>query len=150
LSELRVSVSTVFDGTVVKEVDGQPASSYNWLISGTRRLCGAAGGWRLSTATTVNMTSTDLIDEIRKRLDIVDIVTERIPVTGDAAVLTACCPFHHPAEASLYVNRRQGFFHCLSCGIGGDAIKFVERYDRVSYVEATATLGARLGLVMPD
>jgi DNA primase len=96
------------------------------------------------------MTSTDLIDEIRKRLDIVEIVSERIPVTGEAAVLKAYCPFHTPAEASLYVNRRQGFFHCFSCGLGGDAIKFVEMYDRVSYVEAATTLGARLGLAKPD
>ena len=98
----------------------------------------------------MNTISTDLTDEIRKRLDIVEIVSERIPVTGDAAVLKARCPFHQPAEASLYLNRRQGFFQCFSCGVGGDAIKFVEMYDKVSYVEAAATLAARIGLVMPD
>jgi DNA primase len=93
---------------------------------------------------------TDFIDEIRERLHIIEIVSERIRVTGEAAALKASCPFHQPPEESLYLNHQQKFFHCLLCNIGGDAIKFVELYDKISYFEAATKLAARVGVVMPD
>ena len=60
------------------------------------------------------------------------------------------CPFHGEKTPSFQVNGDKGFFHCFGCGVGGDVIKFVELYDKVTFPEAVRQLAARVGLTVPE
>ena len=60
------------------------------------------------------------------------------------------CPFHGEKTPSFQVNGDKGFFHCFGCGVGGDVIKFVELYDKVTFPEAVRQLAARAGLAVPE
>ena len=53
-------------------------------------------------------------------------------------------------DAVVHVNGDKGFFHCFGCGVGGDVIKFVELYDKVTFPEAVRQLAARAGLTVPE
>jgi DNA primase len=64
--------------------------------------------------------------------------------------LFALCPFHEERTPSFVVTPHRGLFHCFGCGIGGDVIGFVVRYDRVSFPEALRRLAARAGIVLED
>ena len=48
------------------------------------------------------------------------------------------------------MNGDKGFFHCFGCGVGGDVIKFVELYDKVTFPEAVRQLAGRVGLAVPE
>ena len=60
--------------------------------------------------------------------------------------LFALCPFHPEKTPSFVVTPHRGLFHCFGCGVGGDAIGFIVRYDRVSFPEAVRMLASRAGV----
>lgn len=91
--------------------------------------------------------SRERIDAIKAGVDLVAIVAERgIKLQRKGRHLFALCPFHSEKSASFVVTAERGLFHCFGCGIGGDVIGFVVRYDRVSFPEAVRMLAARAGI----
>jgi DNA primase len=60
------------------------------------------------------------------------------------------CPFHGERTPSFHVNREKGFFHCFGCGVGGDAIKFVELHEKVGFADAVRMLAQRFGMALPE
>ena len=56
------------------------------------------------------------------------------------------CPFHQEKTASFAVSQEAGLFHCFGCGVGGDVIGFIVRFQRVTFPEALRRLAARAGL----
>ena len=60
------------------------------------------------------------------------------------------CPFHGEKTPSFQVHGDRGFFHCFGCGVGGDVIKFVELFDKMTFPEAVRQLAARFGLPVPE
>jgi len=89
------------------------------------------------------------IDAIKSRVDLAAIVAERgveLQRKGRRH-LFARCPFHQPDKTpSFVVTPHRGLFHCFGCGVGGDVIGFLVRYDRVSFPEAVRILAARAGV----
>lgn len=90
------------------------------------------------------------VDDLKSHVDIVQIVQERVPLRKSGATWKGLCPFHGEKTPSFHVNGEKGFFHCFGCGVGGDAIKFVELYDKVAFPEAVRQLAARAGLQVPE
>ena len=74
---------------------------------------------------TINKTYTEVIDEIKSRLDILDVVQSRVVLKKKGANYWGCCPFHNEKTPSFSVNVQKGIFKCFGCGEGGDAITFL-------------------------
>src|SRR5215213_10143105 len=90
------------------------------------------------------------VEDLRSHVDIVQVVQERVQLRKTGATWKGLCPFHGEKTPSFHVNGDKGFFHCFGCGVGGDVIKFVELYDKVTFPEAVRQLAARVGLQVPD
>lgn len=86
------------------------------------------------------MYSRDLIDALLKSADIVSVISSYIPVTSKGRSFVALCPFHDDKHPSLNISREKQIFKCFSCGAGGNAITFIEKYDKISFEEAVRKL----------
>ena len=89
------------------------------------------------------------IDDLKSHADLVQVVQERVPLRRAGASWKGLCPFHGEKTPSFNVNPDRGF-HCFGCGVGGDVIKFVELYEKVSFPEAVRLLAGRFGLPVPE
>lgn len=78
------------------------------------------------------------------RVDIVDLIDGYVPLTKEGAEYVACCPFHSEASPSFKVNRAKQIYHCFGCGANGDAIKFLQEHQGLSFIEAVKQLGGDL------
>ena len=90
------------------------------------------------------------IDDLKSHADIVQVVSERVPLKRSGATWKGNCPFHTEKTPSFHVNGDKGFFHCFGCGVGGDVIKFIELFEKVTFPEAVRQLAARAGLTVPE
>ena len=78
----------------------------------------------------------DFIDELVARVDIVDVIDRRVPLTRKGKEFQACCPFHEEKTPSFTVSPTKQFYHCFGCGAHGTAIGFLMEYANLSFVEA--------------
>ena len=85
------------------------------------------------------------IDELRREIDIVDVISEYITLERVGSNYRANCPFHPDRTPSFYVSPSKQIFKCFGCGVGGDAIKFVSLYENISYLEAALELAKKYG-----
>ena len=82
------------------------------------------------------MIDPSIIEDILKHADIVDIVSSYINVIKKGRNYVAICPFHDDKNPSMMLSREKQIFKCFVCGTGGNAITFVQNYEKISYVEA--------------
>ncbi len=85
------------------------------------------------------------IDELRREIDIVEVISEHINLERVGSNYRANCPFHPDRTPSFYVSPAKQIFKCFGCGVGGDAIKFISLYENISYLEAALELAKRYG-----
>jgi DNA primase len=90
------------------------------------------------------------IADLKSHADIVQIVQQVVPLRRSGAAWKGLCPFHGEKTPSFQVNGDKGVFHCFGCGVGGDVIKFVELYEKITFPEAVRQLAARVGLAVPE
>lgn len=90
------------------------------------------------------------ISELLDKNDIVDVISSYIDVKPKGRGYWALCPFHNDRNPSLSINREGQYFHCFVCGVGGNAIRFIMKYESCSFIEAVETLAKRAGLEVPD
>ena len=93
--------------------------------------------------------SLQILDEIRSRADIVEIVGQFVNLKRAGEHWKGLCPFHSEKTPSFTVNPKRGIFHCFGCGVGGDAFGFLMRQDRLAFPEAVRTLAQRTGVELP-
>ena len=87
------------------------------------------------------------IERLKSSNELQAIVAERgIELKRKGRQLVASCPFHKEKTASFNVSPGRGLFHCFGCGVAGDVIGFVTKYDKVSFGGALQTLASRAGL----
>lgn len=89
------------------------------------------------------------IDELLTRIDIVEVIDQRVPLKRAGRDLHACCPFHDERTPSFTVSPAKQFYHCFGCGAHGSAIGFLMEYDRLEFVDAVEELARRAGLTVP-
>ncbi len=89
----------------------------------------------------------ETIEEIRSRLDIVELVSEFVPNLSRAGRnMKGRCPFHQERTPSFIVSPERQTFHCFGCGEGGDAFTFVMKIENLSFTEAAEKLAQRAGI----
>ncbi len=75
-------------------------------------------------------------EQLKNSIDIVDIISNYIELKKSGANFKANCPFHEEKTPSFVVSPTKQIYHCFSCQVGGDAIKFVQDYEKLNYPEA--------------
>ena len=91
------------------------------------------------------------VEEIKARVDLADLVASYgIAVKHAGTTAKACCPFHNEKTPSFHINLTKGLYHCFGCGESGDAIKFVQKQEGLSFMEAVRKLGEQCGVKVED
>jgi DNA primase len=93
----------------------------------------------------------DFAEQLKSSIDIVKVAGEyvRLKRVGATGRYVGLCPFHQEKTPSFSVNQTRQFYHCFGCGVGGDAIKFVEEIEGLSFWETVKMLAERYGVPMP-
>ena len=86
------------------------------------------------------MIANDSIEQLKSRLDILDVVGSYIELKKAGANYKAPCPFHDDKSPSFVVSPSKQIYHCFGCGAGGDSIRFVMEYEKLSYPESIEKL----------
>ena len=93
---------------------------------------------------------TDFIQQVKQSNDIVDVIGSYLELRPKGTTHWARCPFHGEKTASFSVNRNLQIYKCFGCGESGDVIKFVEKYESLTFMEALEKLAKRANLKMPE
>ncbi|MCB9207404.1 MAG: DNA primase [Ignavibacteriales bacterium] len=88
------------------------------------------------------MIKKESIENLKNHLDVVDVVSQFIELKKSGANFKACCPFHGETTPSFVVSPAKQIYHCFGCGAGGDSIKFVMEYEKLSYPETIEKLAS--------
>lgn len=86
------------------------------------------------------MIKNESIENLLATVDIVDVVEKYVPLKRSGANFVGVCPFHDDSHPSMSVSSKLGIFHCFSCKAGGNAIKFIQDYEKISFPEAVEKL----------
>lgn len=94
--------------------------------------------------------SEEIIDEVREKNDIVDVISPYVRLTKRGANYVGLCPFHNEKTPSFSVNTGRQSFHCFGCGVGGNSISFVMKYENLTFTEAIKQMADRVGINLPE
>lgn len=93
--------------------------------------------------------SDELIDEIRSKNDIVDIISQYVVLKRSGRNFFGLCPFHKEKSPSFSVSPDKQIFHCFGCGVGGNVFHFVEKIENLGFIESLEMLADRVGINLP-
>ncbi|HSB46215.1 MAG TPA: DNA primase [Nitrospira sp.] len=94
--------------------------------------------------------SDDIINQIRDRTDIVEIVGQHVSLTRAGQNLKGLCPFHQEKSPSFTVSPSRQIFHCFGCGAGGNVFTFLTRITGASFPETVRDLGRKVGIEVQE
>jgi len=94
--------------------------------------------------------SEDKISEIIEKNDIVDVISEYMALKRSGSNYTALCPFHSEKTPSFSVSSSKQIFNCFGCGVGGNVITFIQKIERINFVEAVKMLSERAGIQLDE
>ncbi len=89
------------------------------------------------------------LDDLLARVDVVEVVGERVKLKKAGRNYSGLCPFHQEKTPSFTVSADKQFYHCFGCGAHGNALGFLMEYDKLRFPEAVEQLAGRLGLEVP-
>ena len=92
----------------------------------------------------------EIIDEIKERSDIVQIISEYVTLKSMGSNFKANCPFHSEKTPSFVVSQAKQMYKCFGCGEGGDVINFIMRIENVDFSEALKILADKAGIKLED
>ena len=92
------------------------------------------------------MDNTNVINEIRSKVNIVDIISSYLPLTSKGKNYFGVCPFHDDTNPSMSVSPDKQIYKCFSCGASGNVFDFIMNYEHVSFKEALAILSNKTGI----
>lgn len=96
------------------------------------------------------MISPQIIEEIKYRNDIEEVISSHVSLKRAGNNLLGLCPFHSEKTPSFTVFTGTRSFYCFGCGAGGDVISFTMRTENLTYVDAIRTLARRVGIEIPE
>jgi DNA primase len=86
------------------------------------------------------MISPNSIEQLKSQLDVVDVISNYVELKKNGANYKCICPFHSDTSPSCVVSPAKQIYKCFACGAGGDSVKFVMEYEKLSYPEAIEKL----------
>lgn len=92
----------------------------------------------------------EVVEEIRQRNDIVDVVGSYVRLQRKGANYFGLCPFHNEKSPSFSVSPQKQMYYCFGCGAGGNVISFVMQYENEDFTEAARYLADRAGVTIPE
>ena len=93
--------------------------------------------------------SDEIIEEIKNRNDILDVVSQYVTLKRSGRNYMGLCPFHREDTPSFSVSPDRQIFHCFGCGVGGNSITFISKIENLSFKETIEFLADRAGIVLP-
>ena len=93
--------------------------------------------------------SDDIIEEVRMKNDIVDVISQYVKLTRRGSTYFGLCPFHNEKTPSFSVTPSKQMYYCFGCGAGGNVYNFVMEYENYSFGEALSHLADRAGVELP-
>ncbi|GAA8860538.1 hypothetical protein DUHN8_12940 [Helicobacter pylori] len=75
-------------------------------------------------------------EPLKERIQIVEVLERYMDLYKAGANFKACCPFHEERSASFIISPEKNIYHCFGCGVSGDALKFLQEYQKISFIEA--------------
>ncbi len=94
--------------------------------------------------------SDDVIEEVRSRNDILDVISSYVSLKRKGASYFGLCPFHNEKTGSFSVSRSKQMYYCFGCGAGGNVISFIMQYENLTFPEAVQFLAKRCGMTLPE
>lgn len=94
--------------------------------------------------------SEELIEEVRSRNDIVDVISEYVKLKKSGSNYFGLCPFHNEKSGSFSVSPSKQMYYCFGCGAGGNVITFIMEYENYTFMEAVRMLAERAGIELPQ
>ena len=94
--------------------------------------------------------SDEIIEEVRSRNDIVDVISTYVKLQKKGSSYFGLCPFHNEKSPSFSVSRQKQMYYCFGCGAGGNVFTFLMEYENYSFVEALRYLADRAGVDLPE
>ena len=93
--------------------------------------------------------SEDLIEEVRMKNDIVDVISGYVKLQKKGSSYFGLCPFHNEKSPSFSVSRQKQMYYCFGCGAGGNVFTFLMEYENYTFIEAVEYLAERSGVELP-
>lgn len=93
--------------------------------------------------------SDDIIEEVRSKNDIVDVVSQYVKLTRKGSSYFGLCPFHNEKTPSFSVTPGKQMYYCFGCGAGGNVFNFIMEYENYTFGEALKHLADRAGVELP-
>ena len=93
--------------------------------------------------------SDDVIEEVRTKNDIVDVVSQYVKLTRKGSSYFGLCPFHNEKTPSFSVTPAKQMYYCFGCGAGGNVFNFIMEYENYTFGEALSHLAQRAGVELP-
>ena len=93
--------------------------------------------------------SDELLDEIKSKNDIVDIVSQYVVLKRTGRNYMGLCPFHKEKSGSFCVSPDKQIFHCFGCGVGGNVFHFISKIENLNFKESVEMLANRAGVELP-
>lgn len=97
-----------------------------------------------------NVFSDNIIDQIRDKCNIVEIISQYIPLKRAGRNFKAICPFHQEKTPSFMVSPSKGIFHCFGCGAGGNVFNFIMKHERLEFPQVVRMLAEKTGVKLPS
>lgn len=94
--------------------------------------------------------SDDIIEEVRSRNDIVDVIGQYVHLTKKGSSYFGLCPFHNEKTGSFSVTPSKQMYYCFGCGNGGNVFTFLQEYENMTFTEAMHELADRAGIQLPE
>lgn len=94
--------------------------------------------------------SADIVEEVRQRNDIVDIISSVVSLKKSGSDYVGLCPFHNEKTPSFSVSGRKQMYYCFGCGAGGNVFTFLMEYENLTFPEALERLAERAGMELPE
>ena len=90
--------------------------------------------------------ATESLERVKQTVDIVEVISAHTDLRRQGARWVGLCPFHEEHTPSFSVDAQEKLYHCFGCGVGGDAIKFIEEKEGLPFAEAVELLAERYGV----
>ncbi|MBS6160451.1 MAG: DNA primase [Firmicutes bacterium] len=94
--------------------------------------------------------SDEIIEEVRMKNDIVDVISDYVKLQKKGSSYFGLCPFHNEKSPSFSVSPGKQMYYCFGCGAGGNVFTFIMEYENYTFVEALKHLAERAGVTLPE